>query len=158
VAGSITDLGHGRVADSVFEQLALDTVPRAPGCMEALRARVLHDALDGAPPPGTVTFRAADRAWVELAPGVDIKVLSPGIAGCMTALVRMEAGTTYGAHLHPMHEECLVLSGEIRIGAHRLRAGDLHLAEAGTAHEATYAPHGALLFVRTSRAQPGIPA
>jgi quercetin dioxygenase-like cupin family protein len=158
MAGRITDLGHGRIAGGVFEQLALGTAPRAPTCLEALRQRVLRDALDGAPAPGTVTFRAADRAWYELSPGVEIKLLSPGVAGCMSALMRLAAGTRYAAHEHAMHEECLVLSGEILIGAHRLREGDLHVADAGSAHGETYAPDGALLFVRTSRAEPYSPA
>ncbi len=140
---------------SIFVQLALATTPDAPARREALRARVLRDAFDGAPPAATVTFRAADRAWYPIAPGVDIKLLGPGVAGCMTSLVRMAAGASFASHEHPMHEECLVVCGEIRIGAHRLRAGDLHIARAGTTHEVTFAPASALLFVRTSRA--GLP-
>lgn len=152
MAGSVTDIGDDRrVSGSVFLQLALATSPRRPGCDASLRERALRDAMDGAPPAGTRTFRAAHRAWHEIAPGVDIKLLRPDGAGCMTALVRMAAGSTYSAHEHPLDESCLVLSGEIHIGSHRLRAGDVHIAAAGSAHAPTFTPQGALLFVRTSR-------
>jgi quercetin dioxygenase-like cupin family protein len=153
VAGIVTDIRDDhRVSGSVFLELALATRPRRPGCDVSLRERVLRDATDGAPPPGTQTFRAAQRAWHEIAPGVDIKLLRPDAGGCMTALVRMAAGATYTVHEHPLDESCLVLSGEIHIGAHRLRAGDLHVAAAGTTHALTSAPRGALLFVRTTHA------
>jgi quercetin dioxygenase-like cupin family protein len=147
----VTDIRDDRrVSGSVFLELALATRPRRPGCDVSLRERVLRDATDGAPPAGTQTFRAAQRAWHEIAPGVDIKLLRPDAGGCMTALIRMAAGSTYAAHEHPIDESCLVLSGEIHIGAHCLRACDLHVAAAGTTHAITSAPHGALLFVRTS--------
>jgi quercetin dioxygenase-like cupin family protein len=147
----VTDIRDDRrVSGSVFLELALATRPRRPGCDVSLRERVMRDATDGAPPAGTYTFRAESRAWHEIAPGVDIKLLRPDPDGCMTALVRMAAGSTYTAHEHPLDESCLVLSGEIHIGAHCLRAGDLHVAAAGTAHAITSAPHGALLFVRTT--------
>jgi quercetin dioxygenase-like cupin family protein len=112
---------------------------------------VLRVAMDGAPPAGTQTFRAAHRAWHEIAPGVELKLLWPNAGGCMTALVRMAAGSIYSAHEHPLDESCLVLSGEIHIGSHRLRAGDVHIAAAGSAHARTFTPHGALLFVRFAR-------
>jgi quercetin dioxygenase-like cupin family protein len=152
MAGSVTDIGHDRrVSGSVFLQLALATCPRRPGCDTSLRERVLRDALDGTPPAGTRTYRAAHRAWHEISPGIDIKLLRPDAEGCMTALVRMAAESTYTAHEHPLDELCLVLAGEIHIGSHRLRAGDVHIAAAGSAHASTFAPHGALLFVRTFR-------
>jgi quercetin dioxygenase-like cupin family protein len=152
MAGSVIDIrDDSKVSGSVFLQLALATRPRRPGCDLSLRERVLRHALDGAPPAGTQTFRAAHRAWQEIAPGVEIKLLRPDAGGCMTALVRMAAGSTYTAHEHPLDESCLVLSGEIHIGSHCLRAGDLHVAAAGSAHAITSAPRGALLFVRTTR-------
>jgi quercetin dioxygenase-like cupin family protein len=150
--GSVTDLRHdGRISGSVFVELALATTPSHPTCLEALRARVLRDALDGAPPAGTRTFRAARRPWLTLAPGVEMKLLRPDTTGCVTALVRMAPASRYEAHVHPLHEQCLVLSGEIHIGSYLLRAGDLHIADAGSSHDVTFSPCGALLFVRTSR-------
>lgn len=152
MAGSITDIRDDqKISGSVFLELALATRPCRPICDVSLRERVLRDATDGCPPAGTQTFRAAQRAWHEIAPGVDIKLLRPDSGGCMTALVRMTAGSTYAAHEHPLDESCLVLSGEIHIGSHRLRAGDLHLAAAGTTHAVTSAPQASLLFVRTTR-------
>ena len=152
MTGSSTDIRDDqRVSGSVFLALALATRPCRPLCDVSLRERVLRDAVDGSPPAGTQTFRAAQRAWHEIAPGVDIKLLRPDAGGCMTALVRMAVGSSYVAHEHPLDESCLVLSGEIHVGSHRLSAGDLHVAAAGTTHAITFAPRGALLFVRTMR-------
>jgi quercetin dioxygenase-like cupin family protein len=66
----------------------------------------------------------------------------------MTTFIRMEPGSEFGAHRHSQREECLVLDGEILIGAHRLRAGDMHVAEAGSEHALVTSPRGALVLVR----------
>jgi anti-sigma factor ChrR (cupin superfamily) len=155
---SVTDLRQGRISGSVFVELALAAAGCAPACLESLRARVLRDALDGHPPPGTRTFRAAPRGWHMLSPGVHIKMLGPNTPERVIALVRLEPGAHYAAHDHPTVEECLVLSGEVRIGGLHLRTGDLHIADPGTTHEVTVAPQGALLFVRTAAARPDGPS
>ena len=48
----------------------------------------------------------------------------------------MRPGGVIPAHRHQHEEECLVLEGECRIGTHRLVAGDVHVAAAGSWHEA----------------------
>lgn len=98
---------------------------------------------------GAVTVRANEGEWRELAPGVTLKLLNGDAAsGWMTAFIRMSPGSSLAAHSHALTEECLVVEGEILIGGHRVSAGDLHVAQAGTLHDAVRSPRGALMLVR----------
>jgi anti-sigma factor ChrR (cupin superfamily) len=110
---------------------------------------MLKRVLAAIPPPETRTVRAAAVAWNELAPGVTVRLLRVDHeAGNMTAYIRMAPGSMFGAHSHSQSEECLILEGEIFIGTHRLHAGDMHVAEAGTEHAKVSSPRGALMLVR----------
>jgi anti-sigma factor ChrR (cupin superfamily) len=148
----VTDLRNdGRIAGSVFVQLALAALPRSPTSLESLRARVLGRAGEALAPPGTTTRRATAVHWWRVSPGVEFKVMrTDRKRGTMTAFVRMEAGASFQAHDHPLIEHCFVIEGEIRVGTHRLVRGDLHVAEAGSSHEPTYSEHGALLIVHAA--------
>jgi anti-sigma factor ChrR (cupin superfamily) len=99
------------------------------------------------------TVRAADGEWRKLAPGVGIKLLRHDHgADNMTAFIRMQPGSTLDAHFHTQTEECLIVEGEIFIGAHRLSALDMHVAAVGTAHAPISSPRGALILVRAQAA------
>jgi anti-sigma factor ChrR (cupin superfamily) len=118
-------------------------------CNNLLHRSMLKRVLAAIPPPDTRTVRAASGVWDPLVPGVRIKLLRVDRgAGNMTAFIRMDPGSTFGAHRHEKSEECLVLEGEIFIGAHRLGAGDMHVAAPGTEHETVSSPRGALMLVR----------
>ena len=135
----------------VYERLAgALRIGHSPvACNNLLRRSMLKRVLAAIPPPDTRTVRAASVTWNPLAPGVSIKLLRVDHdAGNMTAFIRMEPGSAFGAHRHSQSEECLVLEGEIFIGAHRLHAGDMHVAEAGTDHAMVTSPRGALMLVR----------
>lgn len=122
-------------------------------CRE-LRARIL--ARFAARQQCAVTVRACEGEWRPLAPGVTIKLLRGDAAtGNMTAFIRMEPGSSLESHRHAQAEECLIVEGEIFIGRHRLAAGDLHVAGAGTEHEAITSPRGALMLVR-AEFRPGL--
>ena len=134
----------------VYERLAgalrigQDAITRS----SSLRRSMLKRVLAAIPPPETRTVRAAAVAWSELAPGVTVKLLRVDDQQTMTAFIRMEPGSMFGAHRHSQREECLILEGEIFIGTHRLHAGDMHVAEAGTEHAKVSSPRGALMLVR----------
>lgn len=135
----------------MYERLAgaLKIGPVPIACNNLLRRSMLKRVLAAIPPPDTRTVRAASGAWNPLAPGVTIKLLRVDHdAGNMTAFIRMEPGSAFGAHQHLQNEECLVLEGEILIGAHCLHAGDMHVAAAGTQHSRVTSPRGALMLVR----------
>ncbi|HET9862111.1 MAG TPA: cupin domain-containing protein [Steroidobacteraceae bacterium] len=110
--------------------------------------KLLARVLGALPPPGTRTVRAGSGAWVELTPGVTINLLRiDRAADNVTAYVRMQPGAAYPAHRHAQTEECLVIEGEIIIGSHCLRAGDMHVAACGTEHGMVSSPRGALMLV-----------
>jgi quercetin dioxygenase-like cupin family protein len=136
------------VAGWMFDRMAeaLVSPPMCPELRGSMRARVLAGC---GKPSATQTVRATEREWCPLVPGVAIKVLrTDAAARNMTAYFRLEPGAWLDPHEHAQPEECLVLEGEIFIGAHRLAAGDMHLAAAGTMHAAVTSPRGALLLVR----------
>lgn len=142
-----------RVARVLFKRLALgvDARPLAASEHRRLRERVLRRSRETRAPRGTHTLRAAESAWRSLAPGVEFRLLHADTArGTMTAFVRLLPGAIFDAHEHARTEECLVIEGEIRIGSHRLVAGDMHVADEGTRHDITRSEGGALLWVRTA--------
>lgn len=103
-----------------------------------------------AAPPGTFTLRAEQGEWQRVSDLVQVKVLRRNAArNDQTVLIRMLAGSEIVAHPHSQEEECLVLEGEIEIGGHRLRQGDMHVAAAGTHHARIRSRSGALLLVRS---------
>lgn len=135
----------------VWEHLAgsLDCGGPRCACGSTLRQLLLTRVLGALPPPGTTTVRAGTRPWIELAPGVTVNLLRMDTeADNMTVYVRMQPGAVYAAHRHTQSEECLVIEGEIFIGGHSLRAGDMHFAASGTEHAEITSPGGALMLVR----------
>ena len=133
----------------VFDRVAeaLVSPPMCPVLQRNMRARVLAECCSR---HTTHTVRAAEGEWRALVPGVTIKLLrTDEAAGNMTAYIRLEPGASLEPHEHTQAEECLVIEGEIFIGGHRLAAGDMHVAAAGTAHDAVTSPRGALLLVRS---------
>jgi quercetin dioxygenase-like cupin family protein len=131
----------------IFERIAEGIEPR-PGRVHLesrLRERLLAKIAAGV---ASRTVRACEGAWQPLAPGVSLKLLREDhSARRMTAWIRMAPGSSLESHRHDQAEECLVIEGEILIGEHRLCAGDLHVANAGTVHGLIRSPQGALLLV-----------
>lgn len=113
-----------------------------------LRSRVLARARDAAP-ERTVTLQAEASPWIELAPFIDIRVLRVDEgAGTHTSLIRMRPGGVIPAHQHAREEEFIILEGECQIGTHTLRAGDAHIASAGSSHGAVTTSTGVLALLR----------
>lgn len=120
---------------------------RAGRMRERLLARVRHAPPAVAAEAQLATTRAADDGWDELLPRIFAKrVYTDGYAE--SYLVRLEPGCCAPAHRHPEDEECIVLSGELRIGDIVLRAGDIHVAYRGSAHGETTTESGALVYLR----------
>ncbi len=125
--------------------------PRELGAQqrESLRSRILSRI--GAPAPeGTSTVRAGEGGWSHITPLVEIKVLRRDLESRnQTVLYRLHPGAELPGHPHTQDEECLVLDGEIHIGDHVVRRGDMHIANAGSMHPPVSSPLGALLLVRS---------
>ena len=114
----------------------------------------IESAIDGSPgtAKGTaITMRADAGEWIEYRPGVRKKRLY------FDALTRQEAflldmapGAELPSHQHSDTEDCLVLSGEVRIGDLALRAGDFHAAMGGSTHLAARTDSGCRLYIRNT--------
>jgi anti-sigma factor ChrR (cupin superfamily) len=120
-------------------------VPPLPSLFEQVLAKV-RAAPDG--PAGTLVVRAEAGEWRQVAPGITVKSLwsDPG-SGRQAMLARCAPGAVFPGHRHGGDEECLVLEGEIRFGDLTLRAGDFHLARAGSEHPPAFSPTGCLLYL-----------
>jgi quercetin dioxygenase-like cupin family protein len=115
---------------------------------DRMRRRTLELAREQSP-AGTRTLRAAEAEWIEVAPFVEVRELRRDeVAGMHTSLMRMRPGGMVPAHRHEREEEFIVLEGECYIGTHRLVAGDVHIAAAGTLHEPVTTQTGVLVLLR----------
>lgn len=134
-----------RRPDWLYEALE----PDAPQPADArLKRRLLH-AIAAVATPRHLTVQADDAAarWQHFGPGLQIKVLHQA-EGVMSYLVRLAAGASLPPHRHPVDEECVVLEGEVRIGALRVAAGGYHRGRRGLPHDRLCSDEGALIFLR----------
>ena len=70
--------------------------------------------------------------------GISVKLLRRDeTSGASSSLVRFAPGAAFPAHDHPGGEEVFVLEGEVRIGRHRLKAGDYLYTPPGGIHAAS---------------------
>ena len=100
----------------------------------------------------------ATQGWQELIPGIEFKRLFiDERAGTKSFLLRARAGMSLTEHGHQGFEECMVLEGEFSMGGLSLRAGDYHMATAGTVHPLSSTRSGVTVYLRTAIADyPGI--
>ena len=135
---------------SLQDALAAGVKPAEIGIeqRERLRRRIIEQAREQAP-EGTHTLRADEAAWIQIAPFVAIRELRRDEAsGTHTSLMRMHPGDAIPAHRHLLEEEFMVLEGECHIGTHKLVAGDIHIAAAGSWHEPVTTRSGVLVLLR----------
>jgi anti-sigma factor ChrR (cupin superfamily) len=116
----------------------------------ALRARALAHAREPqGDVRGLITVQADEGAWRWFAPGVTIKALYVDeVARTRSFLLRLEPGARLPPHMHQTDEECIVLEGELSLGALTVGAGGYHLAPAGVSHSEITTKTGALIFLR----------
>ena len=153
-----TALGAARTVldDSVLDEdligavsLGLKPVELSTATRDSLRARIMRRIADR-PPPLTTTIRASEMTWNRVSDLVEVALLRRDLANNnQTVLIRMQPGAEIVPHRHNHEEECLIVEGEVEIGAHRLYAGDMHIAHPGAAHPAIRSRSGALLMIRS---------
>jgi quercetin dioxygenase-like cupin family protein len=101
------------------------------------------------PPPDTVTVRGDDIPWVRESPYRERKLLlRDWDRNEQTYLVRLSPGASSSPHSHAVQEIVWVIDGEIQIGDHVFRAGDLHIAAPGSHHAEFKTTTGALVLIR----------
>jgi quercetin dioxygenase-like cupin family protein len=140
----------GDIPQGVQEALAsaLQPAELGVGQRERLRRRVLQRALEQAP-EGTRTLRGGEGPWIQISPFVEVRELyRDDRSGTHTSLMRMRAGGVLPAHRHQREEQFIVLEGECQIGTHKLVAGDVHVAAAGSRHETATTRNGVLVLLR----------
>lgn len=161
------DAGDAELAAAVAPFLGVteeltdaEPVTPDPTIKAALLARIGADdpSAAAAPPPFTVS-RAADAQWVPLEiegqaiEGAQIRVLQMDVPGNrVTALLRMEPGAEFPAHVHAQTEEFFVLEGDMRWDDEVYTAGDYFCAAPGSLHPRHHTKTGCLCLVTTSLA------
>ena len=134
-------------AEELFAQLPSSLKPIAPPASAKTRIFIEIDKEK----PDYQFVHAAEGAWQEMAPGIMAKILSMDDAHQrVTALVRMEKGSSYSNHRHTLTEELFVIEGSCYCGGRLLKAGDYHRAEAGSIHLDTHTDDGSLMLLITS--------
>ena len=115
---------------------------------DRMRRRIVDRAREQAP-EGTRTLRANEGDWIQVAPFVEVRELRRDEAsGTHTSLMRLRPGGVVPAHRHEREEEFIILEGECQIGTHKLVAGDVHIASAGSWHEQVTTRSGVLVLLR----------
>jgi quercetin dioxygenase-like cupin family protein len=95
-----------------------------------------------------LTIDADDGHWQPFLDGVAIKVLHEQ-AGTLSYLLRLEPGAVLPPHRHPEAEECVVLTGRLRVGSKiEIGPGGYHLAHGGALHATISTVGGATIFLR----------
>jgi quercetin dioxygenase-like cupin family protein len=117
--------------------------------LSASRERMMAK-IHAAAPQDTVTVRGDDVPWVRESPFRERKLLLRDFErNEQTYLVRLAPGAQSPPHSHDVQEIVWVLEGEVRIGDHIIRAGDLHVAAPGSYHEDFRTTTGALVLIRS---------
>jgi anti-sigma factor ChrR (cupin superfamily) len=92
--------------------------------------------------------RRSDGVWLELTPGVQLKMLHVDpLTGDRTALMRMAPGSAFPEHDHTESEECFVLEGVVNVDGQDYRPGDYTIAHAGSRHEIIRSASGGLILL-----------
>ncbi len=127
--------------------------PEDDALLARVRDRVMREVSAQSQSVLHTTVRADAVPWQPVAPGVERKVLFETDT-TLSSLLRLAAGTTVPGHLHPIHEECLVLEGTLKIGQDLvLHPGDFHVGLQGVAHADASTDTGAVVFLREGKPQ-----
>lgn len=126
--------------------LAISGEVRLPdGLLSRIEARI--DA-SGVELPGTMTLRAGSGAWIDVTPGLKIKVLNRNESlKRETFLAWLQPGGEYADHDHDQDEEIYMIEGDLIIGELVLKAGDFHVARAGRHHPVHRTTTGCLCII-----------
>jgi anti-sigma factor ChrR (cupin superfamily) len=131
-------------AAELADGLIMPVTPRA-----SLRDRVVARIADYETVKPLVDVRTHEGGWSGAGvPGVDVrKLFRDRETGRTTVMIRMAPGARFPAHRHGDHEQCLVLSGDIRWGELVYREGDFVVMEKGTSHPEIYSKDGNVLLL-----------
>jgi putative transcriptional regulator len=144
---------------AAFEGTTHRSVSSMSGCLLLVVAsecdEVVEDEGTDAAQKGLVFAHATDGAWEDgPAAGVTLKrLLIDPTHRTMTALVRMQAGSSLLRHRHVTAEQVYMLEGDGHVADHVLGPGDFLQTQAGTIHDVTYTEGGCLFLLVSSRVE-----
>lgn len=126
--------------------LALTDDAEVPdGLIEAIESRISGTGVEI---PGTVTVRAGAGDWIEVSPGLKIKIMNRIEAiNRQTFMAWLQPGAEYSDHDHDQDEEIYMIEGDLIIGELVLKAGDFHAARAGRHHPVHRTTAGCLCLI-----------
>jgi anti-sigma factor ChrR (cupin superfamily) len=128
-------------------QTAGDAAPGDAKLAARVRRRLMTRIAD-ASTPEHLTVKASDDTWHPFGAGIERKVLHQD-GSIMSYLLRIAPGAVLRGHHHPVDEECVVLTGDLRIGnALQLHAGGFHLGRKDVLHAAITSDGGAVIYLR----------
>jgi anti-sigma factor ChrR (cupin superfamily) len=126
-----------------------DVVRPTRALQTRLSQRIAADTGKPAVPPPARTWR--EPAWVEVAPGIECKLLASDTKKhTISMLVRLAPGASYPAHTHAGVEELHLLDGELWIDDRKLIAGDYNYAAPGTGDDRVWSETGCSCLLVTS--------
>jgi anti-sigma factor ChrR (cupin superfamily) len=114
--------------------------------LDRVRARLMKRIAADSVPHHTA-IHAGEGRWHALLPGIERKVLHES-DGVMSYLLKFAPGAVLPAHRHPIDEECVVISGVLRIGSLVLPAGSYHRVRKDVLDADSTSDDGAIIFLR----------
>lgn len=133
-------------------ELAEDIASVMPAPRRAVKDGIMA-AISGTETPQeqkTIFVLADEGVWVDMAPGISIKVLFQDADKARTTLlVRLQPGAAYPPHRHIGTEECLVLEGDLHVDGTVLHAGDFTVSFNDRIHTDTHSSEGCLLLINS---------
>ena len=132
-----SDPAFARNADDWERALApiaghLAPIEPPDGLLAKIEARIDRG---GARAARSHTLHAVDGDWIDLGPGIRIKVLHRDMERRrQTILLVADPGAVHPAHVHDTDEEIFVVSGDLTIDGEELRPGDFHFSPAMSQH------------------------
>lgn len=148
------DASLGALVEKWASRLAPLTDPTAeiaPPAELFARIEAAMDETPGVSAGTAMTVRQDEGEWVNYRPGVRKKRLYYDAVGRSEAfLLDMDPGAELPPHSHADTEDCLVISGDVRIGDLVLHAGDFHVAMGGSTHLAARTEGGCRLYLRNT--------
>ena len=102
------------------------------------------------PDPKQMIVRANQGEWLELMPGISVKILYHNEAlERTTLLVKIAPGAAYPMHRHVGMEECLVIEGDLHVNGTILYPGDYAVSFNDKVHRDTHSEGGCLLLLNS---------
>ena len=113
--------------------------------------RAAHRAETGGEPASSAPPTWTEPEWVEVAPGISVKLLATDTErDRVSMLVRLAPGVEYPPHRHAGVEELHLLDGELMIDDKKLYPGDYIRSDAGSADDRVWSETGCTCVLITS--------